>query len=79
MSRSNLGLVLIILGLMLETDIGESMRFELESGNTKCISEDIKPNAMTVGKYSIVNPNEGYSLPDSHKLTVRVCPKQFFF
>ncbi|XWS44336.1 hypothetical protein CRYUN_Cryun15aG0036400 [Craigia yunnanensis] len=72
MSRLNLGLVLIVLGLMLETEIGESMRFELESGNTKCISEDIKPNAMTVGKYSIVNPNEGYSLPDSHNLTVRV-------
>ena len=86
MSRSNLGLVLIILGLMLETDIGKSMRFELESGNTKCISEDINTNAMTVGKYSIVNPNEaivnpneGYALSDSHKLTVRVCPKQFFF
>ncbi|XP_022750673.1 transmembrane emp24 domain-containing protein p24delta9-like [Durio zibethinus] len=61
-----------MLGLMLETDIGESMRFELDSGNTKCISEDIKPNAMTVGKYNIVNPNEGYSLPDTHKLTVRV-------
>ncbi|XWS30232.1 hypothetical protein CRYUN_Cryun24cG0099100 [Craigia yunnanensis] len=72
MSRPNLGLVLIILGLMLETDIGESMRFELESGNTKCISEDINTNTMTVGKYTIVNPNEGYALPDSHKLTARV-------
>ncbi|PKI75493.1 hypothetical protein CRG98_004163 [Punica granatum] len=27
---------------------------------------------MTVGKYSIVNPNEGHPLPESHKLTVRV-------
>ncbi|EOY03535.1 hypothetical protein QUC31_017677 [Theobroma cacao] len=72
MSRLTQGIVLIILGLMLETDIGESMRFELESGNTKCISEDIKPNAMSVGKYSIVNPNEGYPLPDSHRLTLRV-------
>ncbi|XP_022773742.1 transmembrane emp24 domain-containing protein p24delta9-like [Durio zibethinus] len=72
MFRLNLGLVLIILGLMLEIDIGESMRFELESGKTKCISEDINTNAMTVGKYTIVNPNEGYPLPDSHKLTVRV-------
>ncbi|KAK4278755.1 hypothetical protein QN277_016557 [Acacia crassicarpa] len=27
---------------------------------------------MTVGKYSVVNPNEGFPLPDSHKVTVRV-------
>lgn len=76
MYRLNLGLVLVIIGFMLEPDIGESMRIELKSGNTKCISEDIKTNAMSVGKYTIVNPNEeGYPLPDSHKLTARVCPK----
>ncbi|XP_031254138.1 transmembrane emp24 domain-containing protein p24delta9-like isoform X2 [Pistacia vera] len=51
---------------------GESMRFDLNSGQTKCISEDIKSNAMTVGKYSVVNPNEGYPVPDTHKLTVKV-------
>ncbi|KAL1804297.1 hypothetical protein DCAR_0935959 [Daucus carota subsp. sativus] len=59
----------------------ESVRFELESGHAKCIAEEIKTNAMTVGKYSIVNPTEplnSYSeeahqpLPDSHKLTVKV-------
>ncbi|GFP87340.1 transmembrane emp24 domain-containing protein p24delta7 [Phtheirospermum japonicum] len=44
----------------------------MESGHTKCITEDIKLNSMTVGKYHIVNPNEGYPLPDSHKITVRV-------
>lgn len=49
------------------------MRFDLTSGKTKCISEDIKSNAMTVGKYSVVNPNEGNPLPDNHKLTVKVC------
>lgn len=27
---------------------------------------------MSVGKYNVVNPNEGHPLPDSHKLTVRV-------
>ncbi|XVF60581.1 hypothetical protein PTKIN_Ptkin08bG0059500 [Pterospermum kingtungense] len=72
MYRLNVGLVMVILGLMLETDIGESMRFELKSGNTKCISEDFKTNAMSVGKYTIVNPNEDYPLPDSHKLSARV-------
>ncbi|EEF32366.1 Transmembrane protein Tmp21 precursor, putative [Ricinus communis] len=47
------------------------MRFDLNSGHTKCISEDIKSNSMTVGKYSIVNPNDGSPLPDTHKLTVK--------
>lgn len=27
---------------------------------------------MTVGKYQIVNPNDATSLPDTHKITVRV-------
>jgi hypothetical protein len=48
------------------------MRFELQSGHTKCISEDIKTNAMTVGKYTVVNPNEGYAILDTHKITVKV-------
>ncbi|PPE00012.1 hypothetical protein GOBAR_DD02992 [Gossypium barbadense] len=68
----NLGFIVIMIGLVVETEIGESMRFELESGKTKCIAEDIKANAMTVGKYSIVNPSEGQPFPDSHKLVVRV-------
>ncbi|TYI86258.1 hypothetical protein E1A91_D04G052500v1 [Gossypium mustelinum] len=67
----NLGLIVIMIGLVVETEIGESMRFELDSGKTKCIAEDIKANAMTVGKYSIVNPSEGQPFPDSHKLVVR--------
>ncbi|XP_073300350.1 transmembrane emp24 domain-containing protein p24delta9-like [Primulina huaijiensis] len=50
----------------------ESIRFDLESGHTKCIAEDIKSNSMTVGKYHVVNPSEGHPLPDSHKITVRV-------
>ncbi|KAI6700535.1 hypothetical protein NL676_014859 [Syzygium grande] len=52
--------------------VGNSMRFDLESGRSKCITEDIKINAMTVGKYSLVNPNEGYPIPDDYKLTVKV-------
>ncbi|KAL1828833.1 hypothetical protein DCAR_0208096 [Daucus carota subsp. sativus] len=66
------------------TSITESVRFDLESGNTKCISEDIKSNSMTVGNYRIVNPSEPHHfhpssteqahqpLPESYKLTVRV-------
>ncbi|VFQ68561.1 unnamed protein product [Cuscuta campestris] len=51
---------------------GEAMRFDLKSGDSKCIADDINQNAMTVGKYSVINPLDGYPLPDSHKATVRV-------
>jgi hypothetical protein len=63
---------LSLLLLMLFSSSTESLRFELQSGQTKCITEDIKSNSMTVGKYTIVNPNDGYPLPDSHRVTVRV-------
>ncbi|KDP41239.1 hypothetical protein JCGZ_15646 [Jatropha curcas] len=61
--------VVTVLGL---SACSESIRFELQSAQTKCIAEDIKSNSMTVGKYNIVNPNDGHPLPESHKLTVRV-------
>ncbi|CAH1431554.1 unnamed protein product [Lactuca virosa] len=60
----------LILGFL--SIVAQSIRFEIESGHTKCISEDIKSNSMTVGHYSVVNPNEGQPLPDSHKFTIRV-------
>ncbi|XP_022881839.1 transmembrane emp24 domain-containing protein p24delta9-like [Olea europaea var. sylvestris] len=63
--------IILISGFLLWNQV-ESIRFDLESGHTKCISEDIKSNSMTVGKYHIVNPNDGHPLPDSHKITVRV-------
>ncbi|URE06615.1 Ribosomal L32p protein family [Musa troglodytarum] len=49
-----------------------ALRFELQSGHTKCISEDLKIHAMAVGKYAVVNPSDSAPLPDSHKITVRV-------
>ncbi|GAU37502.1 hypothetical protein TSUD_275540 [Trifolium subterraneum] len=72
MSMSNSILLLAILTLTLTCNVVNSMRFELQSGHTKCISEEIKTNAMTVGKYSVVNPNEAYEIPDTHKITVKV-------
>ncbi|KAG6426249.1 hypothetical protein SASPL_110469 [Salvia splendens] len=66
------GFLLLFISVLLLWIPAESIRFDLESGHTKCISEDIKSNSMTVGKYHIVNPNEGHPLPDSHKVTVRV-------
>lgn len=67
---------LSLLILVLFSSSTESLRFELQSGHTKCISEDIKSNSMTVGKYQIVNSNEGQPLPDSHRVTVRVLQQQ---
>ncbi|KAF8378718.1 hypothetical protein HHK36_030067 [Tetracentron sinense] len=64
------GVFLLILGLF--STIAQSIRFDLQSGTTKCIAEEIKSNAMSVGKYSIVNPNEGFPMPDTHKITIRV-------
>ncbi|KAL1551068.1 transmembrane emp24 domain-containing protein p24delta9-like [Salvia divinorum] len=66
------GFLLLLISVFLLWSRAESIRFDLESGHTKCISEDIKSNSMTVGKYHIANPNEGHPLPDSHKITVRV-------
>ncbi|CAN4122135.1 unnamed protein product [Withania somnifera] len=68
--RKNMLLIVLVLGFI-ATQV-KSLRFDLQSGLTKCIAEDIKSHAMTVGKYHIVNHNEGYPLPDTHKITVRV-------
>ncbi|OWM75920.1 transmembrane emp24 domain-containing protein p24delta9-like [Punica granatum] len=62
--------LLLILGTLFR--VSESLRFELKSGGTRCISEDIGINSMTVGKYHIINPNEGHPMPESHKVTVRL-------
>ncbi|XP_035832965.1 transmembrane emp24 domain-containing protein p24delta9-like [Helianthus annuus] len=64
-----------IIGLL--STIAHSIRFEIESGHTKCIAEDIKSNSMTVGHYSIVNPNEGQPLPESHRITLRLILLEF--
>ncbi|KAG2261579.1 hypothetical protein Bca4012_013705 [Brassica carinata] len=54
-----------------------SMRYEIHSGQMKCISEDIHEKSMTVGKYFIVNPNdEHHPLPASHKIIVNVMSPQ---
>ncbi|KAK7844537.1 transmembrane emp24 domain-containing protein p24delta7, partial [Quercus suber] len=64
--------LLAILSLGVIFNVAHSLRYDLLSGATKCISEEIKSNAMSVGKYSVINPNEGFPLPDTHKVTVRV-------
>ncbi|KAL3751579.1 hypothetical protein ACJRO7_012416 [Eucalyptus globulus] len=49
-----------------------SVRFDLQSGHTRCIGEDMRASAMSVGKFAIVNPHDGHPLPETHKLSVRV-------
>ena len=72
--RSSLA-VFVLLGFSL--NLSESLRFELVSGRTKCIAEDMRSNSMSVGKYKVINPNEGTPLPDTHKVTVRVGFQKF--
>ncbi|KAL2523077.1 Transmembrane emp24 domain-containing protein p24delta7 [Forsythia ovata] len=62
----------LCLTITLISPVVHSMRFNLQSGTTKYITEDIVDRSMTVGKYSVVNPNEGFAIPDSYKNNVRV-------
>lgn len=68
-TRKSLPFFLMLMFLWTEV---YSLQFEVPSGRTKCIAEDIKGHSMTVGKYHIVNPNEPHPLPDTHKVTLRV-------
>lgn len=62
---------LLLLALLSTT--ARSLRFELKSGHLKCISEDVKVSAMSVGKYSVIAPGDTHQAsPDVHKITVRV-------
>ncbi|WOH09682.1 hypothetical protein DCAR_0729140 [Daucus carota subsp. sativus] len=47
-----------------------AMRFDLKSGSTKCITEEIKSSAMTVGKYTVISDIK--PTQESHKITIRV-------
>ncbi|KAL4581791.1 hypothetical protein LXL04_006319 [Taraxacum kok-saghyz] len=70
-STTILTTVVVILGLV-SSPVVKGMRFEIKTGATKCITEDIPSNSLTVGKYSIVDPKEDHPLPDSHRITVRI-------
>ncbi|KAM7266774.1 hypothetical protein ACFE04_008940 [Oxalis oulophora] len=70
MSMINIVSMLIIAATIIKH--AECIMLELKSGQTKCITEDIKDNALTVAKYAIVNPVDGSPLPDTHTLDVRV-------
>nr|KAJ0214759.1 hypothetical protein LSAT_V11C400221890 [Lactuca sativa] len=70
-STSILTIVVVILGLV-SSPLVKGMRFDIKTGATKCITEDIQSYSLSVGKYSVINPNEDYPLPDSHRITIRI-------
>ncbi|KAM0841770.1 hypothetical protein ACQ4PT_056134 [Festuca glaucescens] len=66
-------LILFVVLLVLSGALSAgALRFDLLSGHTKCISDDIKVGAMAVGKYHIVEPEGSSELPDSHRISLRV-------
>lgn len=73
------GLVVFIVILPYLSAIAKSIRFNVESGVTKCITEDLRIKSMTVGEYWVVNPNEGQPLPEHHKIYVGVNSFETFF
>lgn len=71
---------IILASIILLWNGTECLRFDLESGYTKCITEDIRSNSMTVGKYQIVKPDDAMPSPDdTHNITVRVKKKKSAF
>ncbi|KAI7737771.1 hypothetical protein M8C21_013266, partial [Ambrosia artemisiifolia] len=66
------GLLVFIAILPFLSIIAKSIRFNVESGVTKCIADDIRIKSLTVGEYSVVNPNEGQPLPEHHRIYVGV-------
>lgn len=65
-------IILEIICLSITSHVCDSLRFELQSGSTKCIAEEIKQNAMTLGKYNVISPIDGHPVPHSHRIIARV-------
>uniref|UniRef100_A0A0C9RQS0 TSA: Wollemia nobilis Ref_Wollemi_Transcript_22349_1087 transcribed RNA sequence n=1 Tax=Wollemia nobilis TaxID=56998 RepID=A0A0C9RQS0_9CONI len=79
--------VVVLLCLCLGAWRAECLRFELPSGVSKCIAEEIQTNVMVLGNYRVVAPGSDDSsqyhhygtnsasthpVPDDHKVTARV-------
>ncbi|KAK6931268.1 GOLD domain [Dillenia turbinata] len=70
--KAEIFVVLLLFLLLIFINSSESLRFDLKSQFTRCIYEDIRRGSIAVGKYHVVNPNEGHPLPDSHKIIASV-------
>jgi hypothetical protein len=67
--------LLLLAVLFADSPAARALRFDLESGHTKCISDKIKVNSMAVGKYQVVsleNSSPDAALPESHHISLRV-------
>jgi p24 family protein delta-1 len=68
-------LLLLAVFLLSAPPPARALRFDLESGHTKCISDEIKVGSMAVGKYHVVGPDPNFpdaQLPESHRISLRV-------
>lgn len=68
-------LLLLLAVLFAASPAARALRFDLESGHTKCISDEIKVDSMAVGKYQVVGPDHSSPdapLPESHRISLRV-------
>ncbi|GJN07743.1 hypothetical protein PR202_ga25601 [Eleusine coracana subsp. coracana] len=80
MAACRAGSSLLPLLLLATTLPAGALRYDLRSGHTKCISDEIKVGAMAVGKYHILGPDDGslssssqqQQLPDSHRMSLCV-------
>lgn len=63
-------IIIVVILISWSSPLVWAMRFDLKSGSTKCITEDIKSSSMTVGKYTVITDTK--PTPDSHKITIRV-------
>uniref|UniRef100_A0A803QMI8 Uncharacterized protein n=1 Tax=Cannabis sativa TaxID=3483 RepID=A0A803QMI8_CANSA len=70
-------LMVVLVGVRMRGVV--SMRFDLQSGTSKCVSEDIKANAMSLGRYVVVNPYDESPLSDIHKVNVRFWHLKTYF
>lgn len=71
-------LIVFLLAPALMCRIADSMLFEVRSSHPKCISEDMKANVISAGNYHVVNHNNVGTVPDDHKISVRVRPSSRF-
>ena len=71
--------LLLLAALFAASPAARALRFDLESGHTKCISDEIKVDSMAVGKYKVVGPDHSSPdapLPESHRVSLRVSKYQ---
>lgn len=72
-TKTEILMTTVALLIHIEASVVAALRIDVKSGSTKCIKEEMQLNTMTIGKYAVVNPFMDHPVPDTHKITVRVC------